>query len=88
MPHPLSLILAPAAILLGIVALLFLTGAFLRGNRIPQCWQCGAHKVRSSKATSLWDFAGMVLFLRPYRCSGCRTRFHALKLSRTPADPA
>jgi hypothetical protein len=52
----------------------------LRGRQIPQCFQCGAIKVRPSAPSGLWDLACNLFLIRPYRCSGCRARFHAMRL--------
>lgn len=84
MRHELYL-LAPGAVLGAILILLislgFLLSAFMRGRNIPRCFQCGAVKVRPSPPIGFLDIAGSVLMIRPYRCMGCRARFHAVSLS-------
>jgi hypothetical protein len=77
--------LKPGAILLCLVALFFLIGTILRGRRIPQCFQCGAIKVRPSRPIGFLDLAGARLMIRSYRCSGCLVRFHAMRFTE-PAE--
>jgi hypothetical protein len=76
-------LIEPGAIFLFLIAFSFLLTAVLRGRRIPQCFQCGAIKVRPSRPTGLWDLAGKLLLIRSYRCSGCLLRFHALRLRQS-----
>lgn len=71
----------PAAILILLIALSFLFLIHLRGRQIPQCFLCGAPKVRRSRPIGILDIAGSVFLIRPYRCMGCLRRFHALRLS-------
>ena len=70
----------PGAILFTFLIFSFLVITFIRGRRIPQCFQCGALKVRPSRPVGFWDSAGTLLLIRAYRCFGCRARFHALRL--------
>jgi hypothetical protein len=83
------LFLEPGAILLALIVLSFLAIVIVRGRQIPQCFQCGAMKVRPSRPVGFWDNAGNLLLIRCYRCSGCRARFHAMRLSsRSGQQPA
>jgi hypothetical protein len=70
----------PGAILFALVALSFMLMAFIRGRQIPQCFQCGAIKVRPSRPTGILELVGTFLLIRSYRCAGCRARFHAMRL--------
>lgn len=70
----------PGAILIALLAFSFLVITFIRGRQIPQCFQCGAFKVRPSRPNGIWDTLGSLLLIRSYRCSGCRVRFHAMRL--------
>jgi hypothetical protein len=65
------------AILIAAIALPFLAMVILRGRRIPECFSCGARKVRPSQVAGFWDLVGLAFLIRPFRCSGCRERFHA-----------
>jgi hypothetical protein len=68
------------AVLGALVLMFFLLLAVLRGRHIPQCFQCGAVKVRPSYPSGLVDLVATAILIRPYRCSGCRVRFHAIRL--------
>lgn len=82
------LFLEPGVILLAFVVLSFLAIIVARGRQIPRCFQCGAMKVRASRPVGFWDNAGALLLIRCYRCSGCRARFHAVRLfSRSRQQP-
>lgn len=70
----------PGAILLAFIGFSFLVMTFIRGRQIPQCFQCGALKVRPSRRAGFLDAAATLFLIRSYRCSGCRRRFHALRL--------
>jgi hypothetical protein len=70
----------PGAILMVFIAFSFLVMTFIRGRQIPQCYQCGALKVRPSRPAGFLDSAATFFLLRAYRCSGCRKRFHAIRL--------
>jgi hypothetical protein len=78
--HKLLYLIEPGAILSVLIAVCFLVIAILRGRDIPQCFQCGAIKVRPSRPVGLWDVVGTFLLIRSYRCAGCQARFHALRL--------
>lgn len=57
---------------------LFVIMLIVRGWRIPQCYMCGAMKVRPSHPAGLMDRIARFFRIRPFRCEGCQTRFHAL----------
>jgi hypothetical protein len=87
MPRQLILhLLEPAAILIAIILFYSLIAAMIRGFQIPLCFYCGAAKVRPSRRSSYLDLFAMMLLMRAYRCSGCQTRFRALRLfgARSP----
>jgi hypothetical protein len=85
---PEMLFLEPGVILLAFIVVSFLAIVAVRGRQIPQCFQCGAMKVRPSRPVGFWDNAGTFLLIRCYRCSGCRARFHAMRLfSRSRQQP-
>jgi hypothetical protein len=74
--------------LMGAVAFPFLILTFLRSHKIPECYSCGAMKMRPSRIVGFWDSLGSAFLLRPYRCEGCRERFHAfLPFSGTRVQP-
>jgi hypothetical protein len=75
----------PGVILLAIVAFSLVLALIGRGRQIPRCYYCGAMKVRGSRPLGLWDKALSLFLVRAYRCSGCLTRFYAMRLSRTSA---
>lgn len=77
----------PAAIVMAFLGLSFLVMSILRGRRLPQCFSCGAMKVRPSRPCGLLDFAGAFFLIRPHRCAGCRVRFYAMCLPGAPARP-
>jgi hypothetical protein len=70
----------PGAVLMAFIAFSFLIMTFIRGRQIPQCFRCGALKVRPSRPIGFWDAAATLFLIRSYRCSGCRKRFHAFRL--------
>jgi len=72
------------AILIIVISFGFLVNAVMRGRHIPQCFQCGAIKVRPSQPIGFLDAVCSVLMIRAYRCMGCRARFHAVSLSSRP----
>ena len=78
--HKLLHILEPGAILIGLIVLSSLVISMIRGLQIPQCFYCGAIKVRPARPTGFLEAAAIILLIRPYRCSGCRVRFHAMRL--------
>jgi hypothetical protein len=53
-----------------------------RSWTLPMCWRCGAIKVRRSASFGIIDTLVKFLFLVPYRCRGCRSRFYGLRSSR------
>jgi hypothetical protein len=59
----------------------YLLRAAFRTRHLPVCWSCGAVKVRRLTPQHFLDSINTVLLLKPYRCSGCRTRFYGF-----PAD--
>jgi hypothetical protein len=67
------------------IAFAFLITIVLRGRRIPQCFSCGAMKVRRSRPVGIFDSVGGFFRIRPYRCEGCQERFHALRLFEGPS---
>jgi len=73
-------IVEPGVILIVVIVLCSLVISMIRGLQIPQCFYCGAAKVRPARRGGFWETAAIVLLIRPYRCSGCRVRFHALRL--------
>jgi hypothetical protein len=82
--HHILYIFKLGAILLTFISLGFLSMSIWRGRRIPRCMQCGAPKVRPSTPAGFLDLAASVLQIHPYRCMGCRARFHAVSfLSRS-----
>jgi len=70
----------PGAIVLTLLACLFLTTAILRSYRLPQCFSCGAMKVRLSRPRGFQDSLAGLFLIRPHRCEGCRQRFYAMRL--------
>ena len=81
--HRMFYLFGPIVILMIVTAI---SALILRGMQIPQCYYCGAAKVRPSRPIGLLDFAGTILLIKTYRCGGCRTRFHAFRLwSRSTA---
>jgi hypothetical protein len=69
------------AALIGGLACLFLVVVFLRSRKIPQCYVCGAMKVRPSRAEGFLDIFVTAFMIRPYRCGGCRERFYGFRNS-------
>lgn len=67
-----------AALAAGMLCL-FLVTVLLRSRKIPQCFSCGAMKVRPSRSEGFWDTMVMPLMMRPYRCGGCRARFYGFR---------
>ncbi|HTB11742.1 MAG TPA: hypothetical protein VK752_09230 [Bryobacteraceae bacterium] len=76
------------AALIGLICLPILAMMLVRGHKIPECFSCGAKKVRSSRPVGFWDTCGYAFMIRPFRCGGCRERFHAFFLfGPSPAAP-
>jgi hypothetical protein len=74
----------------GLVALVFLpllVMFVLRSRKIPECFSCGARKVRLSRPEGFWDTFFIAFFLDPYRCEGCRARFYAFRRSAESKKP-
>jgi hypothetical protein len=63
------------------IALLFFVVVIIRSHKIPQCYACGAMKVRPSRAEGFWDTLLTAFVIRPYRCGGCRARFYGFRNS-------
>lgn len=82
--HKLISVIEPGAILLFCIAVSFLLVAIGRGRRIPQCFMCGATKVRPSRPVGFWDATATLFLIKAYRCSGCQARFHAMRLFNRP----
>jgi hypothetical protein len=79
--HQAIYLITPAAFLMTCLALCFLVAAIMRDHKTPQCFRCGAVKVRPSRPSGLLELAAAKFLIRSYRCLGCRERFHALRLS-------
>jgi hypothetical protein len=83
--HQMLYFFRPGAIILAVFFIFgFVVMPILRGRQIPQCFQCGAIKVRPSPPSGFWDAACNLFLIRSYRCSGCRARFHAMRLFARP----
>ena len=67
------------AALIALIALPFVVMVILRSRKIPECFSCGAMKVRPSRVVGFWDTFGIAFQLHPYRCGGCRERFYGLR---------
>lgn len=78
--HEMLYLIKPGLIIFCCVAFSFLLALINRGSWIPQCFQCGATKVRPSHATGFWALFGSMFLIRSYRCTGCLARFHAVRL--------
>jgi hypothetical protein len=75
------LYLKPSAILIALIVCTFFVMAFLRGRRVPQCSSCGAMKARASRPSGFLEASAAILFIRPFRCGGCRERYYVLRFS-------
>jgi hypothetical protein len=75
-------------ILVGAIVILFLVTVLLRSSKIPECFSCGAMKVRPSRAVGFWDVLGLAFGIRPYRCGGCRERFYGLRMFGEAKKPS
>jgi hypothetical protein len=80
---PRYLALIPSVIVVFGIWAGFMVRSFLRGLCLPQCWRCGAPKVRRSRSDGFVDAAASVFLLRPFRCTGCRLRFFAPRFLET-----
>jgi hypothetical protein len=76
------------AALMAAIALPYLVVMLYRSRRIPECYSCGAMKMRPSRVVGFWDVLGSAFLIAPYRCSGCRERFHAFSLLANSKKPA
>lgn len=56
--------------------------AVLRYQALPNCWRCGAKRVRHSACRSITDVTARILLLAPYRCRVCQQRFYAFRSHR------
>lgn len=65
--------------LTGLIVFAYLVTITMRGRRIPQCFSCGAVKVRPSRPSGVLDKVWSWFQIRPYRCEGCQHRFRALR---------
>jgi hypothetical protein len=82
-------IFEPGAILIALIVFSALVATMIRGRQIPQCYYCGAAKVRSSRPTGVLDVIANLILIRSYRCSGCQARFHAMRLfNRSRQSPS
>ena len=61
------------------IAVLFFVVVIIRSHKIPQCYACGAMKVRPSRAEGFCDVLLTAFVIRPYRCGGCRARFYGFR---------
>jgi hypothetical protein len=77
-----------SAALLAAIALPYFVVTLYRSRRIPECYSCGAMKMRPSRVVGFWDVLGSAFLIAPYRCSGCRERFHAFTLLSNSKKPA
>jgi hypothetical protein len=80
-----------AALILALVFAAIVGTSFLRGAlhslSLPMCWRCGADKVRRSISYCATDSFFKLLFLVPYRCRHCRSRFYGLRNDRLMEQP-
>lgn len=75
------------AALMAAIALPYLLVTLYRSHRIPECYSCGAMKMRPSRIVGFWDVLGSAFMIVPYRCLGCRERFHAFSLLSNSKKP-
>jgi hypothetical protein len=67
--------------LLGVAAglwLAVLVRAYRRSRMMPNCWHCGAGKVRTARILRVWDYIPLLSFLWPVRCAGCLRRYYTM----------
>lgn len=86
--HNMLYLIKPGLVLICCIAFSFLIALVIRGSWIPQCFQCGAAKVRPSQRNGFWDLAGGMFLIRSYRCTGCLARFHAVRLFHRRPRPS
>jgi hypothetical protein len=75
------------AALLAMISLAIIVALLLRTYKIPECFSCGARKVRPTHSVGFWDTLGTAFLIRPYRCGGCRERFYGFRRSTDPKKP-
>jgi hypothetical protein len=80
-----------AALILALVFAAIVGASVLQGAlhswSLPMCWHCGANKVRRSISHCVTDEFFKLLFLVPYRCRHCRSRFYGLRSNRLMRQP-
>jgi hypothetical protein len=78
-----------AGVLMAVIFVPFVVMGFVRSRKIPECFSCGALKVRPSRVDGSWDSFASAFFFQPHRCGGCRERFLAFApfLRKAPAPP-
>jgi hypothetical protein len=87
MNYRLITIAAPAALLV-LGWIIFLLLSLDRTRSMPQCWRCGASKIRRSHSHRWLDTFAAFSLLSPFRCRGCRSRFYALRIPRRSLERA
>jgi len=65
---PRYLAMASVIIVMTAIGLGFAARIVAHGLSLPRCWNCGASKVRRSRAGGFIDAAASLLMLRPFRC--------------------
>jgi hypothetical protein len=70
-----------------VIAAISVIQATARTSTLPLCWRCGANKVRRSAKHCVTDILVKFLFLVPYRCRGCRSRYYGLRSERLAHHP-
>jgi len=83
--HPLRTVLELWSLLTALLGVAVVVMTAMRGRRIPECFACGAMKVRPTRPIGLLDGIARLILIRPYRCEGCQGRFRALRFSDQPA---
>jgi hypothetical protein len=74
------------AALLIICWVFFIARAALRTVKLPVCWKCGYAKVRRSHTPAALGFIVSMIFLKSYRCRGCRAYFYGFHTHRQLAE--
>src|ERR1700722_1935289 len=75
------------AALVAMISLAIIVALLLRTYKIPECFSCGARKVRPTHSVGFWDTLGTAFLIRPYRCGGCRERFYGFRRSTDAKKP-
>jgi hypothetical protein len=75
------------AALVALTSLAIIVTLGLRTYKIPECYSCGARKVRPTHSVGFWDTLATAFMIRPYRCGGCRERFYGFRRSGEPKKP-